>query len=140
MANFIRIASLFQTYTFVFILVFGSVPLVSACYSNGTLSTVMSNPPDSVICEIYSQPNTTLLGNALTSCTEGKSYQTLRLWFYFIEFLLELPLNVSNNITSIEIVSPVSVQTFRINPLKEHLSMTRLSIELYELEYVKRVI
>ena len=126
MANFIRIASLFQAYTLVFILVFGfSVPLVSACYNNDPIYCY-ENSPDSVICEINSQPNTSLLGNVLTYCTEGKSYQTLTLWVYSIEFLLELPLNVSNNITSFLIRSVYAKTTLRINPLKEHLSMTRL--------------
>ena len=126
MANFIRIASLFQAYTLVFILVFGfSVPLVSACYNNYPINCY-ENSPDSVICDIYSQPNTPLFGNVLTLCTEGKSYQTLTLWVFSIEFLLELPLNVSNNITSFLIRSIYAKTTLRINPLKEHLNMTRL--------------
>ena len=131
MASFIRLAFLFQFYTLVFFAVSEfSVTFASACYSDDPIYCY-ENPPDSVRCDIHRNlPNSTLLGNALTYCTEGKPYQKLAIIFgSFNQYSSEIPLNVSDNITSLEIETLSSRQTVRINPLKQHLNMTRLSFE-----------
>ena len=106
MANFIRLAFLFQFYTLVFFAVSEfSVTLASACYSDHPIYC-NENPPDYVGCDIhYDLPNSTLLGNALTYCTKGKPFHTLFLNLYIFsnQYSIEIPLNVSDNITSFEI-------------------------------------
>ena len=132
MAYFIRLAFLFQFYTFVFFAVYEfSVTFASACYSDDPIYC-NENPPDSVRCEIRNNlPNSTLLGNALTYCTEGKPYQKLTIIFFFKfnhQYFIEIPLNISDNITYFEIIDYYYPRpTVRINPLKQHLNLTRLS-------------
>ena len=137
MAYFIRLAFLFQFYTLVFFAVSEfSVTFVYACYSDDPIYC-NENPPDSVVCEIRrNQPNSTLLGNALTYCTEGKPFHRLLLFISDLsnQYFIEIPLNVSDNITSFEIETffePIFFrtnrrQTVRINPLKQHINLTRL--------------
>ena len=116
-----------------------SVPFASACYNDYPIycNDYSSN---TVSCEIHQQlPNSTLLGNALTDCTEGKSYQRIDLYFniYYSSQFLEIPLNVSDNVTAMGIMNYHRRFTVRINPLKQHLRMTTVSFTYLDLDLPK---
>ena len=102
----------------------------SICVSSGGVncSGYPDRDPPYVQCEVYSV-NATILANVLTSCTVGEPYQRLIIGIRVNEFV-ELRLDLGSNITELEI-NPYSRPELYINPLRQHVNITKFAIRYY---------
>ena len=103
----------------------------SSCVSSGGVNCYgnTDGDPPYIQCYVFSDVNATFLANVLTSCTVGEPYQRLTIGIYYHEFL-ELRLDLGSNITEL-IIYPFFRPELYINPLRQHVNITKFAIRGY---------